>query len=147
METHKLSEMLYLLPTSYGYCLPSCQCGGDRVGWRRQREQPRSLRWGWGMHRDDPHTLWTQEIYGRPLWASQGLCPGFKTQQTHQSVQHPEKCRCFHFNLNYSMFDSGKVYCICRELIWKCWWIWKKVSINLLHKQFGQKPNLNNTIK
>lgn len=74
-------KKLCLLPTSYWSCLPSCQCGEGTVGQHRQREPPRSLRWGWGKHKYDPHTGWSQRLYSKPLLASPGQYPGFTTQR------------------------------------------------------------------
>lgn len=77
-------------PTSYECCLLSCRCGGDKAAPSRQREQPRSLRWDWETRTDGSHIHWTRRLNGKPPSASPELCPGFRAQQTHQSVQRPE---------------------------------------------------------
>lgn len=65
-----------LLPISCRRCLPSCQYGGGTVDRTHWRAPPMWLRWGWGRDTRGPPPCWGPRAGEKPLWASQGLCPG-----------------------------------------------------------------------
>lgn len=65
-----------LLPISCRCCLPSCRYGGSTVGHTHWRAPPMWLRWGLGRDTHGPPPCWGLRAGERPLWASQGPCPG-----------------------------------------------------------------------